>query len=311
MAGEYRTTHVKTGTGRRGVRPLLAGMFLLMAAPLAAMTPAAAQTADQRVLALEEQVRSLSGQVEELNFLLLQMQEQLRKMQEDVDFRFRQIEEGALQGSGDEMLADVPDGEVVAPETGDGAAVADNGVQPGEVQLGAPPRDLGTLRVPADGTIGDTAAGAPMDLRGDTRSGTTDDTTVAALPQAGNAEELYGSAYEYVLSGDYRMAEAAFRRHIEQFPDDPRTADARYWLGESLLAQERYTEAAEVFLAARRDHPDARKAPDMLLKLGVSLSAMGNRDLACAAFKEVGVRYPEASAAMRERVRQEQALAGC
>src|SRR5690606_24202128 len=53
-----------------------------------------AQVADPRVLALEEQVRSLSGQVEELNFLLLQLQEQMRKMQEDNEYRFQQLEGG-------------------------------------------------------------------------------------------------------------------------------------------------------------------------------------------------------------------------
>src|SRR5690606_17012287 len=126
---------------------------------------------------------------------------------------------------------------------------------------------LGTIRINPDGSVGDVTLGEPMDLRSVAPPASPDETTVAALPQAGSAEELYSNAYEFVLAGDYRMAEEAFRRHVEQYPQDARTADARYWLGESLLAQQRYTEAAEIFLAARRDHPDARKAPDMLLKL--------------------------------------------
>jgi tol-pal system protein YbgF len=181
----------------------------------------------------------------------------------------------------------------------------------GEAERGEPPRNLGTITLNPDGSVRDVTLGEPMDLRGEERSGQVGSETVAALPETDDPEELYGNAYEFVLSGDYGTAEAGFRRHIERFPDDPKTADARYWLGESLLAQQRHAEAAEVFLAASRDFPDARKAPDMLLKLGITLSAMGQRDVACATFREVGARYPGASAALRDRVRQEATLAGC
>ena len=51
-----------------------------------------AQAGDPRVTALEEQIRQLSGTIEELNFQILQMQEQMRKMQEDNEFRFQEIE---------------------------------------------------------------------------------------------------------------------------------------------------------------------------------------------------------------------------
>ena len=59
-----------------------------------------AQTGDPRVTALEEQVRSLSGTIEELNFQILQMQEQLRKMQEDNEFRFQELEKKKSDAGG-------------------------------------------------------------------------------------------------------------------------------------------------------------------------------------------------------------------
>ena len=64
-----------------------------------------------------------------------------------------------------------------------------------------------------------------------------------------------------------------------------------------------------MFLAANKDYPKSRKAPEMLLKLGVSLVNLNQRDVACATFSEVGKRYPQTSAALKERVKQEQALA--
>ncbi|MGO4842613.1 tol-pal system protein YbgF, partial [Rhizobiaceae sp. 2RAB30] len=97
---------------------------------------------------------------------------------------------------------------------------------------------------------------------------------VAALPSTDDPEELYRNSYEFILSGDYKTAEAGFRDHIARFPTDPKTADAHFWLGESLLGQQKYRDAAETFLAASKDYPQSKKAPEMLLKLGMSLAGL-------------------------------------
>ena len=254
------------------------------------------QATDPRVVQLEEQVRQMTGQIEELNFLLLQMQEQLRKMQEDNDFRFQELE-----GSGG-----TPEPERKSRVQSDEQTVAGGG----ETTLrGDPPRNLGEVVINPDGSVKGATLGEPMDLLGNRAA--TDETVVAALPATNDPAELYSNAYEFILSGDYKTAEAGFREHVERFPNDERSADAHYWLGESILSQQRPAEAAEVFLAASRDFPDARKAPDMLLKLGMSLAALGQRDIACATFKEVNTRYPGASDILKGRVSQEQAIAGC
>jgi len=267
-----------------------------------------AQAGDPRIPTLEEQVRDLTGRVEELNFLLLQMEDTMRKMQEDNEFRLQQLEEkrgdaGAATGT-----------RVTAAEPP--APAAPSAPQEGPVR-GEPPRTLGTVTFDANGN----PTGGTLDTNGQTAGSAapmmddggldTDDTQVAALPSTDDPEELYRNAYNFILSGDYPTAEAGFREHIERFPSDPKTADARYWLGEALLGMEQYRSAAEMFLAANREFPDAPKAPDMLLKLGVSLAALQQRDVACATYSEIGKRYKDVSPALKERVRAEQALAGC
>ena len=267
-----------------------------------------AQAGDPRIPALEEQLRDLTGRVEELNFLLLQMQDQMRKMQEDNEFRLQQLEErrgdaGAAAGS-----------RVTAVEP---ATPVDPSTQPNTPARGEPPRTLGTVTFDANGN----PTGGTLDTKGQAAGSNaammdeggidTDDTQVAALPPTDDPEELYRNAYNFILSGDYSTAEAGFREHIERFPNDPKTSDARYWLGEALLGMEQYRSAAEMFLAANREFPDAPKAPDMLLKLGVSLAALQQRDVACATYAEIGKRYKDVSSALKERVRAEQALAGC
>ena len=257
---------------------------------------------------LEEQIRLLNGKVEELTFQILQMQEQVRKLQEDNEFRFQELEKSKQGNAGpkvkpaDDTAQAVPDAPkdpadvrvVTTDNAGNGDDVAD--VIDGTQGAGAPPQDLGAVK---------------FDENGNPIGGAAAPDKVAAIPPADNPAELYKTAYEHILSGEYPSAEAAFRSHIENFPADPQTADARYWLGESLIGQERYRDAAEVLLKAQKEYPKSKKAPDMLLKLGVSLSALDNRDVACATFAQVSKKYPKAAPAVMERVAAEQAKAGC
>jgi tol-pal system protein YbgF len=257
-----------------------------------------AQAGDPRITQLEEQVRQLSGTIEELNFQILQMQEQMRKMQEDNEFRFQELEkksDAATTPKSDRTVTSEPPAAQDQPDetvAGD-AAPTDS----------ATSQTFGTIVFDKDGNVVGSQPGQP--------AAGSDRTVVAALPSTDDPEELYRNAYEFILSGDYTTAETGFREHIDRFPADPRAADSHFWLGEALLGQQKYNEAAEVFLAANRDFPSSRKAPDMLLKLGVSLAGMNQRDVACATFAEVGKRYPDVTAALKERVKQEQALAAC
>ncbi|TIL44843.1 tol-pal system protein YbgF [Mesorhizobium sp.] len=291
--------------------------------------------------ALEEQLRQMNGKIEELNFQVLQMQEQIRKQQEDNEFRFQQLE-GGSQGAQqpreqkksdattntDSSVAEAPATHAPAhagtPPAGgqSGQVIVESPTgEPGAVIPGTPPKTFGTITVDKNGNVieGNTQAHAPAqntapvpgDQAAGTQAGKSDDTVVAALPATDDPEELYRNSYQFILSGDYGTAEQGFRDHIARFPKDAKTADAHYWLGESLLGQQKYRDAAETFLAASKDYPKAKKAPDMLLKLGVSLVGLNQRDVACATFGEIGKRYPNVSGALKERVKQERALAAC
>lgn len=272
----------------------------LVALPLAlAMVVGAAAQTDPRVTQLEEQVRQLTGTIEELNFQILQMQDLIRRMQEDNELRFQEIEGRRSDAGGAERPSDHA---ATVPEDGGAGQAEIPRIEDGARVLGAPPRDFGTITFDADGNATGAGVIGPRD----------DDTAVASIPPGGNgADELYRNAYEFILSGDYGTAEAGFRELIENHPTSEHAADAHFWLGEALLAQERPREAAEVFLTASRNFPQARTAPDTLLKLGVSMAALGQRDVACATYGEVAQRFPQATDALKERIRQEQALASC
>ena len=98
---------------------------------------------------------------------------------------------------------------------------------------------------------------------------------------------------------------------LAAYPSDPQAVDAQFWLGESPLQQGEYRDAANAFLNVYKTAPDSIKGPDSLMKLGVSLSALGEKDAACGTFAELGRRYPQGSESLMSRVRDEQAKAGC
>lgn len=294
-----------------------------------------AQAGDPRITALEEQIRQLTGRVEELNFQILQMQDQMRQQQEDNEFRFQELEKqksGAATGTTDRTVAEAAPAPAVEPPPAEPATQATaelppSGTQgeiiidtqdgePGKV-VGEPPKDFGSITFDKDGnvtggSVGDEAVAVDPALPGvETGEPPATGEIVAALPSTNDPEELYRNSYEFILSGDYSTAEQGFRDHIDRFPSDPKTADSHFWLGEAQLGQQKYRDAAETFLAANKNYPKSKKAPDMLLKLGISLAGLKQNDVACATFAEVGKRYPDISGALKERVKQEQALAAC
>ncbi|QPC85783.1 tol-pal system protein YbgF [Mesorhizobium sp. NBSH29] len=287
-----------------------------------------AQAGDPRVLELEEQIRNLTGTVEELNFQVLQMQEQIRKIQADNEFRFQELEGKRTDAGGKtpRKAAEAPATETAAPELGAVAAVEPGAGAPQPTTgatLGTPEQTFGTIVFDESGnvtggSVGDqaTVGSAPMDDHGPVAGGDgvitpSGDLQVAALPSTNDPKEIYRNSYQFIMSGDYGTAETGFRDHIARFPSDPQAADAHFWLGESLLAQKKYRDAAEIFLAASKQYPKAKKAPDMMFKLGVSLAGLNQKDVACATFSEVGKRYPGISAAFKESVKQEQVRAAC
>ncbi len=248
-----------------------------------------AQTGDPvyRIGQLEEQIRGLTGRIEELGFQLLQMQEQMRQMQEDNEFRFQQLEK-----TGDQR------GDAGPAVTQPGIEQSTTASTTQDTQgTGAPETDLGTIRFDDKG---DLIGGIiqPMDGASETAS-------------LSSPEDMYQAGYNHMLAGDYALAEQVFQDYVANNPDDPRASDAMFWLGEAQYSQARYQDSAKTFLDAHKRYPRADKGADTLLKLGMSLAKLDNRETACATLREVLIRYPGASAAVRAKVGEEQKRASC
>ena len=263
------------------------------------IAPAWAQSPETlvRLNALEEQVRQLNGRIEEMNFFILQMQEEIRRQKEDNEFRFQDLEGGTSQ-RGDAGTATGIDDQSVASV--DEETVFNEAEGSGNDALGAPPSNLGTLTLPG--------ADAALELD---PAHAADEVLVASIQTAATPQELFDAGYQYALAGDHKRAEQVFRVHGRRYPTDPSAAQATFRLGESLLALNRAEEAAEVLLDGHNELPDHPFAADMLMKVGVAMAQLGNRDLACATFEEVATQYSSMSPRTANELAQEREAASC
>ena len=103
----------------------------------------------------------------------------------------------------------------------------------------------------------------------------------------------------------------ALRAFINQHPDNPLAGNAKYWLGETYYVRQDFQQAAVTFAEAYQEFPNNSKAPDNLLKLGMSLAALGRKSDACGTYAEVLKRYPEAAVTVTRRTKQERQRLTC
>ncbi len=97
----------------------------------------------------------------------------------------------------------------------------------------------------------------------------------------------------------------------EDHPEDPLAGNAKYWLGETFYVRGDFRNAAVTFAEGFQRYPDSTKAPDNLLKLGMSLAQLEKKDDACGAFGELLKRYPDATASILQRATRERERLGC
>ena len=127
----------------------------------------------------------------------------------------------------------------------------------------------------------------------------------------GSDQDQYNQAFALLRQGDYPGAEAALRSFIAGNPASPLVGNAKYWLGETYYARSDYQQAAVTFAEAYQEYPDGSKAPDNLLKLGMSLASLNATEDACGTFAELLSRYPNANSSIRRRAELEREKHNC
>lgn len=131
------------------------------------------------------------------------------------------------------------------------------------------------------------------------------------LPDGTPTEQYERALSLLMITAKYDTAEQAFKAFLEQNVGHPLAANAQYWLGETYYVRKNYAEAAAAFIEGYTRYPEGSKAPDNLLKLGMSLAALENKDDACASFGELDTRFPDADPRLRRQADQQKEKLGC
>jgi tol-pal system protein YbgF len=135
--------------------------------------------------------------------------------------------------------------------------------------------------------------------------------SLAAARPGGDAQTLYQQGYGALLQKDYTGAEEAFRQLLDAYPNDPLAADAQYWIGETYYVRGQYKNAADAFLKGYKKYKGGQKAPDTLLKLGMSLAELGQKDAACSTFNELKTKFPSAPEHIGDEAKAWRQKTGC
>jgi len=133
---------------------------------------------------------------------------------------------------------------------------------------------------------------------------------LTALPE-GTPQDQYDYAFDILRRADYARAERALRLFLEQNGTDVLAGNAQYWLGETFYVRGDFEQAAVEFLSGYQTYPESTKAPDNLLKLGLSMARLGQTDGACTALSRLATEYPSANDTIRRRAQTERSRLNC
>ncbi len=322
---------------------------LLAVGSMGGTHPGRAQSDDidpeARILQLENRLRQLTGQNEELAHRNRMLEEQLRALQGGAQTATPgqaavpqpstaamppvQIVPNYRQPAGGyepqvaapaAPIVQEPAGVPRQGRRGDAFDPSQNPNAPGA------PRALGGGQLPTSaetpiGAPGGRGAGEPLDLANaggpagalppPPPRNTNATGALTTLPPSASPRDEFDLGVGYVQRKDYALAEETMRNFARKYPGDPLMADAQFWLGESFFQRQLYRDAAESFLAVTTKYDRSPKAPDALLRLGQSLAALKEKEAACAAFGEVARKYPRAAINIKQTVEREQKRVKC
>ena len=225
---------------------------------------------------IENQFQELTNKFEEINFKIDKLSNRLSKVQADNQMRFQNIETSMINGDTDLNN--------FSKKTND-----ENDILPGSSQ----PQDLGAVSYSDNATTETTQKIESIETTASVVTETFQ-TEEKLLPDD-NPENQYKFATSFLKNGDYTTAERAFREFVITNPEHNLAGNAQYWYAETFRIRQLYTDAASAYLEGYQKYPKGDKAPINLLKLGVSMVQIGEKDQGCKMINGVEKQYPDAN----------------
>ena len=234
---------------------------------------------------IEDQFRELTNKFEEVNFKLDKLSSRVTKIQSDNQLRFSDLESGNLNPN-----KKIKNQQTVLPGT---SKPKDFGANPG----------YQTSNLPSQQSINSVeSAQTVITERPEKKE--------SLLPEKPIPEQ-YEFAVSFMKIGDYETAEFALREFIDKNKDHDLAGSAQYWYGETFRIRQLYSDAATAYLDGYQNYPKSKKAPDNLLKLGITMVQLGEKDQGCKMILGLKKEYPKASKSVLQKAQYEQKKFKC
>jgi len=233
---------------------------------------------------IEEQFRELTNKFEEVNFKLDKLSTRVTKIQSDTQLRFSDL------------------------ETNTNTSISTKGKKV-ELPGSTKPQDFGaapgyqTSNLPKEQSINSIESAQTVISEEPEKR----DSLLPNKP----AEEQYEFAVSFMKIGDYETAEFALKEFIDKNKDHDLAGSAQYWYGETFRIRQLYSDAATAYLDGYQNYPKSKKAPDNLLKLGITMVQLGEKDQGCKMISGLKKEYPKASKSVLQKAQYEQKKFKC
>lgn len=265
-----------------------------------------------QIAELQNEIQSLTAQIEEMIFTMQSTVNNFNTFKEDAEFRFTDLNTKAeniekVQNNSETQTLSVMQSEMFTAN---------------EEELDLEPKSLGTINM----TSLPVEENSPFEVKIDNDAeeqqiiNTISQDNIVSLgeqkiPLSILPESDEESQYEYAINllkqGDYETAEKAFTEFISIGDDKNYLSNSHFWLAETYYVRENYKDAAKNYLSLYQTFPNANKAPDALLKLGISLVNMQQKEQGCMTFIQLQESYPEANPSIIDRSNLELKRNGC
>lgn len=233
--------------------------------------------------ALEAEIQRLTGKIEEQSFKIQKLEGELNRRLSDAELRLSDLEQAPSGGGVSDTSVSVPTNN--AP-----------------YQAPVP-----TQNVLSPGGSAEPSSGSNQASWKSPQPALSGNNVLSGTPST----TMYEKAFATMRNGDYNTAEVQFKEFLNSYPTDGLANNARYWLAETYYVRNKYQEASQGFAQAYQNDPQGQKAPDNLLKLGLSLAGLGKNEDACVAIGQLLKEYDAAARSVISRGEREAQRLGC
>ena len=231
---------------------------------------------------IEDQFRDLTNKFEEINFKLDKLSTRVTKIQSDNQLRFSDLESGKITSTQDKQV-----------QLPGSSKPQDFGANPG----------YQTTNLPQQQSINSVESAKTVITEEPEKK-------ESLLPNK-PPKEQYDFAVSFMKIGDYETAEFALKEFIDKNKDHDLAGSAQYWYGETFRIRQLYSDAATAYLDGYQNYPKSKKAPDNLLKLGITMVQLGEKDQGCKMILGLKKEYPKASKSVLQKAQYEQKKFKC